>query len=107
DIFSNSRCSRVSWRAENTLRISRLAELPCQCVFSPAAADDQNFHCESPTVGNARYAVQTQQRRLPKHKYHSDRDSVGKIVSSNFSVCRMTVSFAVIPICSPTKILCR
>jgi hypothetical protein len=38
---------------------------------------------------------------------HFDCDSVGKIVTSNFSVRRMTVSLARTPICSPTKILCR
>jgi hypothetical protein len=43
---------------------------------------------------------------IPK-KRHSDRDSAGKILNSNFSVCRMTVSLALTPICSPTKILCR
>ena len=42
---------------------------------------------------------------LPPH--HSDRDSTGKTVNSNFSVWRMTVSLAFTPICSPTKILCR
>jgi hypothetical protein len=46
-------------------------------------------------------------RTPTSRKRHFDRDSAGKTVNSNFSVCRMTVSFALTPICSPTKILCK
>ncbi len=38
---------------------------------------------------------------------HSELDSAGRTFNSNFSVCRMTVSFALTPICSPTRTLCR
>lgn len=44
---------------------------------------------------------------LASSKPYSARYSAGKIDNSNFSVCRMTVSLVLIPICSPTKTLCR
>jgi hypothetical protein len=44
--------------------------------------------------------------QIPK-KRHSDCDSAGKIDNSRFLVWRITVSLALTPICSPTKILCK
>jgi hypothetical protein len=46
-------------------------------------------------------------RRGYTELYFAGRDSAGKIDISNFSVCRMIVSVALTPICSPTKTLCR
>src|SRR6266487_2119091 len=78
-------------------------------VFAAAATDDKNFHSDD---SNARETSRDSSSSLgmtdSRLRYYARAgDSAGNIDNSNFSVCRMSVSFAETSICSPTNILCR